>query len=153
MKKLLLSSAAALMLAGCGSAGSEMIALQNKMATPQALEHHSYELVYVNGNEFEPEDDDAPMPFIAFGEDMNITGTMCNNFFGQGTLSKRGILSAKGAGMTRMMCTDPVLNQLDSDMSKLLEYGAEAVISENGEYLKLSNTGTQLEFKRADKIK
>ncbi len=153
MKKLLLSTVAVLGLAACSSASSDMLRLETKIATPQAIEHHNYELIYVNGKEFEAEDDDAPRPFIAFGENMNITGTMCNNFFGQGILTKRGILSAKGAGMTRMMCTDPILNQLDTDISTLLEHGAEAVISDNGEYLKLSNTAIQLEFKRADKMR
>lgn len=152
MKKLMLSTAALFVIAACSSGTTNMSQLDTKIATVQELQHHNYELISINGKAFEPGKGDFT-PNIAFGQDMKVTGTMCNNFFGQATLSSRGILRAKGAGMTRKFCDDEVLNQLDGDMSELLELGAEAIVSQDGQYLRLSNTGTQLEFKLSDKIR
>ena len=152
MKKLLLGVAVLFFLAACSSKGiTPMSQLDTKIATVQELQHHHYQLVSVNGKPFEA-GKGATAPTIAFSQDMRVTGTMCNNFFGQATLSNRGILRAQGVGMTRMLCTDPVLNQLDGDIAQLLENGAETVISTDGQFLRLSNTATQLEFKLADKI-
>ncbi len=152
MKKLILSTAALFIIAACSSGATNMSQLDTKIATVPELQHHNYILVSVNGKEFKPGKGDF-IPSIAFSEDMKVTGTMCNNFFGQATLSSRGILRAKGAGMTRKFCEDEMLNQLDTDMGQLLELGAEAIVSQDGQYLRLSNTGTQLEFKLSDAIR
>lgn len=151
MKKVLLSTAALFVIAACSSGGSEMSRLDSKIATVQELQHHNYELISINGKAFDG--DKTGRPHIAFGQDMQVTGAMCNNFFGQATLSNRGVLRAKGVGMTRKLCDDTALNDLDTDIAQLLELGAEAVISDNGQYLRLSNTSSQLEFKLADKVR
>lgn len=153
MKKLLLGAAVLFVLAACSSKGiTPMSQLDTKIATVPELQHHDYQLVSVNGKVFEAGKNEAA-PTIAFSQDMRVTGTMCNNFFGQATLSNRGILRAQGVGMTRMLCTDPLLNQLDGDIAQLLENGAEAIVSTDGQFLRLSNTTTQLEFKLVDKVK
>src|SRR5699024_12768051 len=83
----------------------------------------------------------------------SITGSMCNNFFGEGYFSSHGVLKAKGLGMTRKFCSDAALNTLDGDIAELLDRGAEIIISDNGEFLRLSNIQTALEFKRSDKMR
>ncbi|UNM97188.1 META domain-containing protein [Ignatzschineria rhizosphaerae] len=152
MKKLLLGSVALVLIAACSSKGSMMAQLDTKIPTAQELQHHHYELVSVNGKELDLEKGSL-VPTIAFGEGMRITGTMCNNFFGEGYFSSRGVLKAKGLGMTRKFCTDSALNNLDGDISELLDRGAEIIISENGQFLRLSNIQTALEFKLADKMR
>lgn len=151
MKKLLLSSAALLVIAACSSKGSVMAQYDTKIPSAQELQHHNYELIRINGQKLEFEKG-SMTPNIAFGEDMKITGTMCNNFFGDGQLSARGVLKAKGLGMTRKFCGDATLNTLDHDITELLDRGAEIIISENGQFLRLSNIQTALEFKLADKM-
>ncbi len=150
MKKLLLSSMALVVLAACSSASSPMTQLVTKIPQVQEIEHHNYELVSINGKEYKAEKG-GNIPSIAFSENMQITGTMCNNFFGKGSISKRGVITAKGMGMTRMLCEDATLNNLDGDISDLLTNGAEITISEDGQYLKLMNPTTSLEFKLSDK--
>src|SRR5699024_12057460 len=60
----------------------------------------------------------------------SITGSMCNNFFGEGYFSSHGVLKAKGLGMTRKFCSDAALNTLDGDIAELLDRGAEIIRSE-----------------------
>ncbi len=152
MKKLLLGSAALFIIAACSSKGSVMSQLDTKIPSIQELQHHHYELVKINGKELDLEKGSA-IPNIAFGENMQITGSMCNNFFGEGYFSSRGVLKAKGLGMTRKFCADATLNTLDGDIAELLDRGAEIIISDNGEYLRLSNIQTALEFKLSDKMR
>lgn len=152
MKKILLGSAALLLIAACSSKGSVMGQSDTKIPSVQELQHHHYELIRVNGKAFEADKNHA-VPHIAFGENMTITGSMCNNFFGDAQLSARGVLRATGLGMTRKFCSDETLNRLDGDISQLLDQGAEIIISNNGQFLRLSNIQTQLEFKIADKMR
>lgn len=152
MKKLLLGSVSLLVIAACSSKGSVMAQLDTKIPSTQELQHHHYELIRVNGKELELEKG-SMTPNIAFGEGMQITGTMCNNFFGEGYFSSRGVLKAKGIGMTRKLCGDSMLNTLDGDIAELLDRGAEIIISENGQFLRLSNIQTALEFKLSDKMR
>mgnify|MGYP001170024171 CR=1 FL=1 len=152
MKKLLLGSVALFVIAACSSKGSVMSQLDTKIPSIAELQHHNYELVKVNGKGLELEKG-GMTPNIAFGENMQITGSMCNNFFGEGYFSSRGVLKAKGLGMTRKFCSDAALNTLDGDIAELLDRGAEIIISDNGEFLRLSNIQTALEFKRSDKMR
>lgn len=152
MKKLLFSSAALLLLAACASKGSVMAQLDTKIPSVQELQHHNYELIRVNGKELDLEKGSLA-PNIAFGEKMQITGTACNNFFGEGYFSSRGVLKAKGLGMTRKLCSDTTLNNLDGDITELFNHGAEIIISQDGKFLRLSNIQTALEFKLADKMR
>ena len=152
MKKVLFTLLSVAVLAACASKGSPMSQLDTKIPTVQELQHHQYELVSINGKPFEAEKGSGK-PTIAFGQDMFISGQMCNRYSGKVDLTARGMLRAKaGIAMTRMLCTDPVLNSLDADISELLGNGAEVEISNNGQYLRLTNPTTVLEFKLADKM-
>ncbi|MHC5225425.1 META domain-containing protein [Ignatzschineria sp. LJL83] len=151
MKKLLLSSVALLVIAACSGKGNIMTQQDTKIPTVVDLQHHNYELTAINGKEFETADGSLS-PHIAFGEDMNINGEMCNNFFGKAQLTARGVIRATGMGMTRKFCSDSTLNNLDGDIVELLDNGAEIIMSNNGQYIRISNTRISLEFKLADKM-
>lgn len=151
MKKLLLSSVALLVIAACSGKGNIMTQQDTKIPTVGDLQHHYYELTAVNGKAFETADG-SMAPHIEFGQDMNINGVMCNNFFGKADLSPRGVIRASQMGMTRKFCSDSTLNNLDGDIVDLLDKGAEIIISNNGQYIRISNTKTSLEFKLADRM-
>ncbi len=55
---------------------------------------------------------------------------MCNRFSGEGKLSN-GELTAKGLAMTRMMCANPQLNELDNTISEMLKEGAQVDLTAN----------------------
>lgn len=103
MKKVAAFVALSLLMAGCVS--NDKIAV-----TPEQLQHHRFVLESVNGK---PVTSDKNPPEISFGEKMMISGSMCNRFSGEGKLSN-GELTAKGLAMTRMMCANPQLNELDN---------------------------------------
>lgn len=147
MKKLV--SIAALLLVTACSQDSGMT--QNTMnITAKDLQHHNYVLVAVDGKAYSTKKN-ATSPNIEFGEKMNITGSMCNNFFGQGQL-KNSVLTAKGVGMTRKFCNDKTLNELDQKIGQLLDAGATVALKDNGQFLVLSNDKTTLEFKLRDYV-
>ncbi|STH73558.1 heat-inducible protein [Escherichia coli] len=106
MKKVAAFVALSLLMAGCVS--NDKIAV-----TPEQLQHHRFVLESVNGK---PVTSDKNPPEISFGEKMMISGSMCNRFSGEGKLSN-GELTAKGLAMTRMMCANPQLNELDNTIS------------------------------------
>lgn len=118
--------------------------------TEQDLQHHNYLLTSINGKAFATPDN-AMSPNIEFGENMHVSGSMCNNFFGQGQL-KDGVLTATGVGMTRKFCADDTLNTLDHLISQLLEKGAKVILQNNGQKLILSDNTTVLEFKLKDYV-
>ncbi|MNC49882.1 Heat shock protein HslJ [compost metagenome] len=86
-------------------------------------------------------------PSIEFGEKMNISGSMCNRFFGQGQL-ENGVLTVKNLATTRMMCADPQRNQWDQTIGTLLANGAK--VSLNGQQLTLSGSDHQLVYTLKD---
>lgn len=151
MKKLLLSSVALLVIAACSGKGNIMTQQDTKIPSAVDLQHHNYELTAINGKVFETEKGSIS-PNIEFGQDMNVNGTMCNNYFGKATLSARGVIRATGMGMTRKFCSDSILNNLDGDIIELLDNGAEIIMSNDGQYIRISNTRISLEFKLADKM-
>jgi heat shock protein HslJ len=114
MKKVAAFVALSLLMAGCVS--NDKIAV-----TPEQLQHHRFVLESVNGK---PVTSDKNPPEISFGEKMMISGSMCNRFSGEGKLSN-GELTAKGLAMTRMMCANPQLNELDNTISEMLKEGAQ----------------------------
>ncbi len=149
MKKILMSAAALCLIAACASEGSEM-AKDLSNVTAQDLQHHNYVLTTIDGKTYRTAKN-AMSPNIAFGEKMNISGQMCNNYFGQGEL-KNNVLTAKGVGMTRKFCGDKILNQLDQQIGQLLDSGAKVALKDNGQILVLSNEKTILEFKLKDYV-
>ncbi|EQT62291.1 heat-inducible protein [Escherichia coli] len=98
----------------------------------------------VNGK---PVTSDKNPPEISFGEKMMISGSMCNRFSGEGKLSN-GELTAKGLAMTRMMCANPQLNELDNTISKMLKEGAQVDLTAN--QLTLATAKQTLTYKLAD---
>jgi heat shock protein HslJ len=128
--------AAGMMLAGCVST--------SKVTTqPEQLQHHRFVLESVNGKNVTSQ---KPLE-LSFGEKMHISGNMCNQFTGEGKLSD-GELKVKNLAMTRMMCTDPQLNQLDNTLSAMLHEGVQVDLTEN--QLTLATSNDSLVYKLAD---
>ena len=146
MKKILLSAAVLLLTAACSQDGG--MSQDSTSVSAKDLQHHNYVLTAIDGKAYLTKKN-AMSPNIAFGEKMNITGSMCNNYFGQGIL-KDGVLTAKGVGMTRKFCSDATLNQLDQKIGQLLDGGAKITLKDNGQNLVLSNDKTTLEFRLKD---
>ena len=140
MKKVLMSAAILLLVTACATEGNT----DSNSVTATDLQHHNYVLTSIDGKAYRTAKN-AMSPNIAFGEKMNISGEMCNNYFGQGEL-KNGVLTAKGVGMTRKFCSDATLNQLDQKISQLLEDGAKVSLEDDGKNLILSNDKTTLKF-------
>ncbi|HEY4437892.1 MAG TPA: heat shock protein HslJ [Lelliottia sp.] len=137
MKKLVALSLFSLALAGCVNPGK---------ASVQAgqLEGHRFVLENVNGVAIKPS---AVPPEMSFGEKMAVSGVMCNRFSGQGKLSE-GELKVKGMAMTRKLCTEPQLNELDATIGDMLSKGAQVDLTED--QLTLATAEKTLMFKRAD---
>ena len=127
MKKVAAFVALSLLMAGCVS--NDKIAV-----TPEQLQHHRFVLESVNGK---PVTSDKNPPEISFGEKMMISGSMSN-----------GELTAKGLAMTRMMCANPQLNELDNTISEMLKEGAQVDLTAN--QLTLATAKQTLTYKLAD---
>lgn len=128
--------AAGMMLAGC-------VSTSNVTTQPEQLQHHRFVLESVNGKNVTSQ---KPLE-LSFGENMHISGNMCNQFTGDGKLSD-GELKVKKLAMTRMMCTDPQLNQLDNTLNAMLHDGVQVDLTEN--QLTLGTSHDSLVYKLAD---
>lgn len=120
MKRTTLVLTAALLLGGCSAASQ-----QGEQTT---LANRNFVLTTVDGQSIS-----APQgmkPGINFSEDLRVTGVMCNRFFGQGTL-KDNVLSVPKMASTRMMCSDPKLNQWEMTIGKMLTSGATVKLEQN----------------------
>ncbi|OCG21282.1 MULTISPECIES: META domain-containing protein [unclassified Gilliamella] len=114
MKKTLLLISlfmASLCMSGCDKS--------NKIQDTDLM-HHRFALIKVNGQDI-PLYEQAE---LIFGENMIITGKMCNQFSGQVTLNNDNIKGASLA-MTKMLCNDDQLNQLDYIIDQLITEGAK----------------------------
>ncbi|AKG71539.1 MULTISPECIES: heat shock protein HslJ [Serratia] len=140
MKKLIPLAMACALLAGCGSAQTKQ-----QTVVESDLLHHNFVLQSVDGVAVEAKQGSGPS--IEFGEKMNISGSMCNRFFGQGQL-ENGVLTVKNLATTRMMCADPQRNQWDQTIGTLLANGAK--VSLNGQQLTLSGSDHQLVYTLKD---
>ena len=129
MKRTALLILTTLALAGCAQTSEQ------KSLSAQDLENHRFVLQSVNGTPFVAKEN-ANLPELSFGDKLQISGAMCNRFFGQATLSGDQ-LKAEGLGMTRMMCGEPQLNELDNQLGQMLSNGAQ--VSLNGQQLTLKN--------------
>ncbi|WP_085247909.1 META domain-containing protein [Gilliamella mensalis] len=107
------------------------------------LMHHRFVLIKVNGQDIFS---DEPAELI-FGENMTITGKMCNQFTGQVTLDE-GNIKGSGVAMTKMLCNDDQLNQLDYIIEKLIKDGAK--INLTGNQLILKNHENELIYQLKD---
>ncbi|EHB7664972.1 TPA: heat shock protein HslJ [Escherichia coli] len=137
MKKVAALAALSLMMAGC-------VCTDKIAVTPEQLQHHRFVLDSVNG---QPVASEKNPPEISFGEKMMVSGNMCNRFSGEGKLSD-GELKVKGLAMTRMMCANPQLNELDNTISEMLKEGAQVDLTAN--QLTLATAKQTLTYKLAD---
>jgi len=141
MKKMALLLLGTFVMAGCSSPSGE------KENNASRLAHHHFVLQQVNGQPFVL-GNDRPHPVLNFGEQWQISGKMCNQFSGQATLNGDQ-LKAENLAMTRMLCSDPLLNQLDNQLGQMLAQGAQ--VHFNGQQLTLKTPEHSLTYTVADK--
>ncbi|EEP91942.1 heat shock protein HslJ [Yersinia kristensenii] len=141
MKKIIPLVIAAAFLAGCGANQSYNKA--TSMVSENDLLHHNFVLISVDGQSPVK----TPGPSIEFGENMHISGAMCNRFMGQGEL-KNGVLTVKGLASTRMLCSEKQLNQWDALISQVLNSGAKVTLNKG--QLTLSNNDHTLLYQLKD---
>lgn len=130
--------ATGMLLAGC-------VSTSDVTTQPEQLQHHRFVLESVNGKNVSS---DKPLE-LSFGEKMHVSGNMCNRFTGEGKLSD-GELKVKNLAMTRMLCTDPQMNQLDSLLSAMLHDGVQVDLTAN--QLTLATSHDSLVYKLADLV-
>ncbi|TCD17728.1 heat shock protein HslJ [Lelliottia amnigena] len=137
MKKFVAVGLFSLALSGCVNPGKASV-------QPEQLLGHRFMLESVNGVAVKPS---AVPPELSIGDKMAISGVMCNRFTGEGKLSE-GELTVKTLAMTRKLCADPALNELDSTIGDMLRKGAQVDLTED--QLTLATAEQTLMFKRAD---
>lgn len=124
MKRSVVILGLAAILAGCGHNSGDT---DNTPATlSDALNNHVFELKEVDGKPATAREVGAPsLSFIRDTDttSLRIAGQMCNNFMGKATLQGQ-ILKAPMLAMTRRLCADDQLNDLDHALGKVLEGGA-----------------------------
>lgn len=134
--KLTALALGAFMLSGC--------AQQPPAPQQQDLRHRHFVLTQVDGNVFRG---DAMEPGIEFGENLHVSGVMCNRFTGQGELSG-DTLKVSRLASTRMACIDPQRALLDNVIGDVLQSGAKISL-ENG-VLTLRNARHTLVYQQKD---
>ncbi|MBY7516912.1 heat shock protein HslJ [Escherichia fergusonii] len=139
MRKFVALIALSLLTAGCVSNGKMFV-------NRDQLQHHRFVLESVNGK---PVTGETTQPELSFGENMTVSGSMCNHFTGKGNLSD-GELRVKDLAMTRKMCANPQLNELDKTISQMLSNGAQVDLTAN--QLTLATAEHTLMFKLADLV-
>ena len=82
-------------------------------------------------------------PGIGFNDSLRVNGVMCNRFFGQGHI-EQGRLTVPMLASTKMLCSDPLLNQWEQTLSVVLTKGAEVTLTE--QTLTLTGSGHTLEY-------
>lgn len=143
MKKLIPLAMATVMLAACTSATDSQV-------TETDLLHRHFELVSVDGVRVAENQRQGRIPGIEFGEKMHISGSMCNNFFGQGAF-KASTLTVEHLASTQMMCADDNLNKWDFLIGDVLKRGAKVTLNQG--QLTLSNGQHQLVYTQKDWVK
>ncbi|MDR0175931.1 heat shock protein HslJ [Enterobacter sichuanensis] len=145
MKKLMALSVISLVLTGCVNPGKASV-------QPEQLTSHRFVLENVNGKAVKSTTTSPEISFNALSDislvnNISVSGTMCNRFSGQGKLSE-GELKVKTLAMTRKLCTEPQLNELDQAIGDMLRKGAQVDLTED--QLTLATADKTLMFKRAD---
>ncbi len=137
MKTLVAVTLLSMALTGCVNPGKASV-------QEEQLQQHRFVLQSINGTAVAPV---TTPPEITFGEKMAVSGVMCNRFSGQGKLSD-GELKVKELAMTRKLCTEPQLNELDHAIGTMLRSGTQVDLTED--VLTLATAETTLVFKRAE---
>ena len=99
----------------CGCSGSAL----GGAVTAKDLLHKEFALQTVNGKTFVAQ---GNTPTIGFLPEMQVVGSMCNRFFGAGSL-KEDVLRVEHMGASMMMCPDDALNQLEMSFFKMMAAG------------------------------
>ena len=104
------------------------------------LMHHHFVLVKANGQEIASD----KYAELEFGENMTITGKMCNLFSGKVALNDN-VIKGAGLAMTKMVCPDKELNELDTVIEDLIVKGAKIELTKD--QLILKNEDNELTYK------
>jgi heat shock protein HslJ len=116
-----------------------------------ALLHRRFLLREANGVSFTGSE---KIPSLEFNEGFRLSGAVCNRFTAQAEL-RDGVLRAKQAASTKMLCVDPALNQLESDLYRLLQDGAALEL--DGAHLRLTGKAgdkpMRLEYEQRDWVR
>ena len=104
------------------------------------LMHHHFVLVKANGQEIASD----KYTELEFGENMTITGKMCNLFSGKVTLNDN-VIKGAGLAMTKMICPDGELGKLDAIIEDLIVKGAKIELTKD--QLILKNEDNELTYK------
>ena len=104
------------------------------------LMHHHFVLVKANGQEIASD----KYTELEFGENMTITGKMCNLFSGKVTLNDN-VIKGAGLAMTKMICPDGELGKLDAIIENLIVKGAKIELTKD--QLILKNEDNELTYK------
>ncbi len=110
-----------------------------KPIAPADITGKKFILYSVDGKPFTAE----AQPFIEFGNDMMVSGVLCNRFRGPATL-ENGILRSDGVVSTRMMCADENLSKFETMFLKQMENGLVLRMEEHELYMQ--NAETDLVF-------
>lgn len=145
MKKLVAVTFLSLALAGCVNPGKASV-------QPEQLQNHRFVLENVDGKAItktatQPEISFSALSDISLIKNITVSGVMCNSYNGQGKLSE-GALTVKTLAMTRKLCTDPQLNELDQVIGDMLSKGAQVDLTED--QLTLATAEKTLMFKRVE---
>lgn len=145
MKKLVAVTFLSLALAGCVNPGKASV-------QPEQLQNHRFVLENVYGKAItktatQPEISFSALSDIRLIKNITVSGVMCNSYNGQGKLSE-GALTVKTLAMTRKLCTDPQLNELDQAIGDMLRKGAQVDLTED--QLTLATAEKTLMFKRVE---
>lgn len=125
------------------AASTNITSAADKAILAHELENNRFTLIAFNGSSIQLESS----PFIQFTKDMQISGKMCNNFFGQGALENNQLKAV--LGMTLMMCENAQLNDLDKVIASMLSNGA--TVTENNGQLVLTQGDNTLVY-QFDKV-
>ena len=104
------------------------------------LMHHHFVLVKANGQEIASD----KYAELEFGENMTITGKMCNLFSGKVALNDN-VIKGAGLAMTKMICPDGELGKLDAIIEDLIVKGAKIELTKD--QLILKNEDNELTYK------
>ncbi|MGE8031539.1 heat shock protein HslJ [Enterobacter mori] len=145
MKKLVAVTFLSLALAGCVNPGKASV-------QPEQLQNHRFVLENVDGKAItktatQPEISFSALSDISLIKNITVSGVMCNSYNGQGKLSE-GALTVKTLAMTRKLCTDPQLNELDQAIGDMLRKGVQVDLTED--QLTLATAEKTLMFKRVE---
>lgn len=145
MKKLVAVTFLSLALTGCVNPGKASVQTEQ-------LQNHRFVLENVDGKAItktatQPEISFSALSDISLIKNIAVSGVMCNSYNGQGKLSE-GALTVKTLAMTRKLCTDPQLNELDQAIGDMLRKGAQVDLTED--QLTLATAEKTLMFKRVE---